>query len=110
MAKKVQSNAIERQKKPGGVTGKGFVSGQSGNPGGIPKELVEVRELCRALTPQSVGALAEIIADKGEPAAARVAAVKEVLNRAWGQPTVGEPGKDGEQLLRIITGVMRGDG
>jgi hypothetical protein len=37
MAKKVE-NSAETTKKPGGVTGKGFMPGVSGNPGGRPKK------------------------------------------------------------------------
>ena len=35
----VQNNEKTAAKKPGGVTGKGFQPGQSGNPGGRPKGL-----------------------------------------------------------------------
>jgi Family of unknown function (DUF5681) len=45
--KRVQNNARTTGKKLGGVTGKGFRPGTSGNPGGRPKDLVtrELREL-----------------------------------------------------------------
>lgn len=33
----VQNNAPSTKKKVGGITGKGFLPGQSGNPGGKPK-------------------------------------------------------------------------
>jgi hypothetical protein len=38
--KRVQNNARTTGKKLGGVTGKGFRPGTSGNPGGRPKDLV----------------------------------------------------------------------
>lgn len=39
MAKKVvANNAKNNEKKPGGITGKGFQPGQSGNPSGRPKK------------------------------------------------------------------------
>jgi hypothetical protein len=34
----VQNNVKNNEKKPGGITGKGFRPGQSGNPGGRPKK------------------------------------------------------------------------
>jgi hypothetical protein len=36
--KDVQNNAKTTGKRPGGITGKGFVPGQSGNPGGRPSK------------------------------------------------------------------------
>jgi Family of unknown function (DUF5681) len=35
---RVQNNVKNNAKKPGGITGKGFSPGQSGNPGGRPKK------------------------------------------------------------------------
>lgn len=40
MEDNVENNA-ETTKKPGGVTGKGFMPGQSGNPGGRPKDTLK---------------------------------------------------------------------
>lgn len=37
MSSSVQNNAPSTKKKIGGITGKGFMPGQSGNPGGKPK-------------------------------------------------------------------------
>lgn len=102
----VESNRPQ-PKRLGGATGKGFLPGKSGNPGGQPGGIAELRALARAHTPEAIGALVEIVRARKAPPAARVAAATAILDRGWGRPTVGEPGADGAQLLRIITGVAR---
>ena len=61
--------------------------GQSGNPGGFPKQLVEVQALARAHTPEAIEALVRIVRDKKQPGAAVVAAANALLDRAWGKAT-----------------------
>lgn len=91
--KGVHRNGPER--KPGGITGKGFMPGQSGNPGGMPKEK---REFLAALRGE----------DSGEVYAAMMDLVKQrnpqAVLRAW-EYVVGKPkemleitGKDGGAL------------
>lgn len=63
-----------------------FVKGQSGNPGGKPKEIREVVDLARAHTPAAIASLARIAESEEAPAAAVVAACEALLNRAWGRP------------------------
>ena len=41
----------------------GFKKGRSGNPGGRPKEIGEVRELARQYTPQAIEALQTIVTE-----------------------------------------------
>lgn len=62
-----------------------FVKGQSGNPGGRPKELKEIQELARQSAPSAIRALASIAA-KGKSEAARVSAATALLDRAYGKP------------------------
>jgi hypothetical protein len=62
-----------------------FVKGQSGNPGGRPKVIQSVRDLARQETEACIRALAEIRDSKRAPAAARVAAIRELLDRAYGR-------------------------
>jgi len=64
-----------------------FNPGQSGNPGGRPKGLAEVRELARAHTTLAISALAEIAAH-GSSEAARIASAIALLDRGWGRPAV----------------------
>jgi hypothetical protein len=94
-------------KQLGGATGKGFVPGQSGNPGGRPKGSVKLREL---LEPHLEATVARVVlaAQAGEQWA-----LLEILNRVAGRPTVGEPDDDeGRQsaIFQIITGIQRGEG
>lgn len=63
--------------------------GQSGNPGGKPKEYREVVKLAREKTKMAIKTL-EDIAMNGENEGARVRASEALLDRAWGkaiQPT-----------------------
>ena len=63
-----------------------FKPGQSGNPGGRPKQLKAVEEAARSHTVMAIGVLAEIARSKKAPAAARVAAAEALLDRGWGRP------------------------
>lgn len=60
--------------------------GVSGNPGGLPKGLGEVKKLARTYTTEAVETLAEIMQDKGAPPAARVNAANCLLDRGYGKP------------------------
>ena len=60
--------------------------GQSGNPGGRPKEVAEVRELARKYTANAIKTLAGIMQDEKAPEAARIAATNSLLDRGHGRP------------------------
>jgi hypothetical protein len=70
-----------------------FPRGVSGNPGGVPKGLAEVKELARVHTNRAIDALATI-AENGKTAQARIAASVALLDRAWGRPTQPVSGDD----------------
>ena len=82
-----------QRKKPGGVTGKGFMPGQSGNPGGRPRGSVKVsscyeRSLARPFPGDPQGrTYAQVIADRAVELAAegRIDAIKEVTDRTEGR-------------------------
>src|SRR5262249_38584263 len=73
-------------KQHGGVTGKGFVPGRSGNRGGRPKQSGDVRDLARVHTLAAITTLAEIMRS-GRSDGARVLAAQALLDRGWGKPT-----------------------
>jgi DNA-binding transcriptional regulator PaaX len=65
-----------------------FSKGQSGNPGGRPKVLADVRELARHHTPAIIAELARL-ALKAKNETTRVAAIRELLDRGFGKPRQG---------------------
>lgn len=91
-AQQIQTDNIAR-KKLGGATGKGFMPGQSGNPGGRPKGSVKVsscyeRSLARPFPGDAQGrTYAQVIADRIVELAAegRIDAIKEITDRTEGR-------------------------
>lgn len=64
-----------------------FAKGVSGNPGGRPKKNDEFVQAARDQTMSALETLSAIMTNKRAPAAARVAAAREMLDRGWGRPT-----------------------
>ena len=67
------------------VPGKPFVKGTSGNPGGSPASIREVRELAQRMSPDVMQRLYEINQDREGNPMASVAAGREILDRAQGK-------------------------
>jgi hypothetical protein len=90
----------------------GYRKGQSGNPGGRPKEVAEVRELARTHTEAAIARLAEWMAS--DDPRASVAASSALLDRGWGKATqtmeqdVTVHGSALGDLLKEIAGRTRG--
>jgi hypothetical protein len=82
-----------------------FPKGQSGNPGGRPKVLGEVQELARQHAPSAIAELARL-ALKAKSETARIAAIRELLDRSYGRPRqsmeVSGPAGDPLDPLRVL--------
>lgn len=61
-----------------------FVKGQSGNPGGRPKDVAQVKELARAYTLEAVERLVFWL--RSENPKASTASAIALLERGWGKP------------------------
>jgi hypothetical protein len=79
--------------------GKPFKKGQSGNPGGRPKVVAEVRELARAHTNEAVQTLASIMTNPKSAPAARVSAANALLDRGYGKPPQHITGEGGPSYV-----------
>jgi hypothetical protein len=62
-----------------------FKPGQSGNPGGRPKVVAEVRDLARQHTADAIETLVTIMSDEDAHHSARVAAANSLLDRGYGK-------------------------
>jgi hypothetical protein len=65
--------------------GRKFQRGQSGNPGGRPKAIVEVAAAARERTLEAIETLTSIMRSPKATPAARVSAATALLDRGWGR-------------------------
>lgn len=85
-----------------------FQPGQSGNPGGRPKELTEIQQLARRHAPDAIETLSGIMRDQSAPPPARVAAAVHLLDRGFGKPAQAVTGEGGGAIVvQIATGIDR---
>jgi hypothetical protein len=85
---------------------KPWVKGQSGNPGGRPKALVDVQQMARTHTPEAINALVAAL----KVPQTRVPAAVALLDRGWGKAAQVVVGPDGGALamtINVVTGVAR---
>src|SRR5258708_14797794 len=71
-----------------------YEPGHSGNPGGRPKGLTQVRELARTHTEAAIAALAKIMQKEDSADQTVITAAVALLDRAWGRPTQPIAGDD----------------
>ena len=64
-----------------------FVPGQSGNPGGRPKDEHRVAELARSYTVEAIDTLVELMRD-GKDERIRGTAAQALLDRGWGRAKI----------------------
>jgi hypothetical protein len=79
--------------------GKPFKKGQSGNPGGRPKVLAQVKELARAHTGEAIETLVSIMTNPKSAPAARVSAANSLLDRGYGKPPQHITGEGGPSYV-----------
>ena len=91
--------------KLGGITGKGFMPGQSGNPNGHRKGVVNLAAHIRRHTRDGrdlVEFLVGIVNDDGQKADDRIKAIGILLDRGWGRPDASITlSSDGKPLLVV---------
>jgi len=87
MANRTKPENRPKQTRPGKrkAPRTAWKKGQSGNPGGRPKEVAEVRELARQYTEQSIQTLVTLMQSAGSERT-RLAAASELLDRGYGRP------------------------
>lgn len=87
-----------------------FAPGQSGNPGGRPKENAEVKELARSHGVEAITRLVELM--RGEDVKTAKAAADSLLDRGFGKPAqaiIGDSNEDPIMLSMIQRSVIRPD-
>ena len=62
-----------------------FTKGQSGNPGGRPRDEKKVAKLARSYTREAIETLAELMR-RGNDERVRGTAAQALLDRGWGKP------------------------
>ena len=85
-----------------------FAPGQSGNPGGRPKDEHRVAELARSYTLEAIDTLVELMRD-GKDERMRGTAAQALLDRGWGKAKVEVvTGTEGSYLdvLRALNNSM----
>lgn len=76
-----------------------FVKGQSGNPGGRPKENAEIKALAREHGPKAIERLAELMG--GDDPRVAVAAAQALLDRGYGKPAQAITGDDEAPPVKV---------
>ena len=94
MAKKAKENSIVKlgagKQEDTGVErderGRLLPGSKTLNPGGRPKAIAQLRELCQASTKDAVRVLRDIMLDEKAKKSDRIAAANSLLDRGYGRP------------------------
>ena len=78
-----------------------FPKGQSGNPGGRPKDEARVAELARSYTAEAIDTLVELMR-YGKDDRVRGTAAQALLDRGWGKPKVEVVSEAGGSYLEAL--------
>jgi hypothetical protein len=81
--------------------GKPFQKGQSGNPGGRPKVVAEIKDLARKHTDEALETLAAIMRNPKASASARVSAANALLDRGYGKAPLHITGDSISYVARL---------
>src|SRR5215470_17777923 len=79
----ISEKTAKPKRKP---RGKPFQKGQSGNPGGRPKQVHEITALAHEFSEEAILKLAELMRGKGVPPKTVIAAINSLLDRGIGKP------------------------
>ena len=80
-----------------------FKPGVSGNPGGRPRVIGEVRDLAREHTVTAIDTLVSIMCNENAAAAARITAAQAILDRGYGKPSQARKIEEERQMF-VISG------
>ena len=78
-----------------------FAKGQSGNPGGRPRDEQKVAELARSYTREAIETLAELMRS-GNDERVRGTAAQALLDRGWGKPKLEVVSEAGGSYLEAL--------
>ena len=79
------SDVAINEESTGGITGKGFKPGQSGNPLGRARMPEELKKAFQARSQDALNTLVDVMIN-GDKNADRIKASDSILDRAWGKP------------------------
>lgn len=78
-----------------------FQKGQSGNPGGRPREDNEIKQLARDASAEAINRLVAWM--RSDNPKASVTAAQAIIERGFGKPS--QPIEGGEELLAALAGI-----
>lgn len=93
--------APQKRPRPSGL--RPFQPGQSGNPGGMPKGVGELRRAAREHSADAIETLVKAMNSPSAGWSARITAAMALLDRGYGKPTQPLDIADGRPLSSVAT-------